>query len=210
VYLHVLEWGSGALQLAPLGRRIVGCRALTGGQPRLKVTGDGLEIRLTRAARDATDTIIALDLDGPAASIKPISALVTGAISVGAKASASSIWSADYDAQKAFDGSEDTRWGGEPNSRSGWLQVDLGAARTFDRVVILEAPWNRVRRFQLQWRNGEADAWTTFHEGAEIGDLDLHFPPVTARYFRLNVLEATEVPTIWEVLLYYAPGAGPR
>ena len=39
-----------------------------------------------------------------------------------------------------------------------------------------------------------------------MGDLAIEFDPVTARYVRLNVLEATNVPTIWEVALY-PPGA---
>ena len=70
---------------------------------------------------------------------------------------------------------------------------------TFDRILILEAPWNRVQRFQLQVHRG--DGWETFHEGTALGEFDLRFEPGTARRVRLNVLEANEVPTIWEVQL---------
>ncbi len=103
----------------------------------------------------------------------------------------------------AFDGDKSTRWGATPGSRAGWLAVDLGKPTTFDRVAIFETPWNRVQKFQLQCREGEE--WSTFHEGTKLGDFRLRFKPVTAQHVRLNVLEATEVPTIWEVQ-FFAPG----
>ena len=47
-------------------------------------------------------------------------------LSEGKPAKASSVWSAGYEADKAFDGDEQSRWGAAPDSRSGWLEVDLG------------------------------------------------------------------------------------
>lgn len=156
---------------------------------------------------DEIDTILVLELDGPAEEISPISGMFLGALTVGRRVSASSIWSEEYNASKAFDGDESTRWGGAPDSRSGWLEVDLGEEKTFNRVLILENPWDRVRRFQLQYRDGET--WRTFHEGTTLGEFHLSFEPIKARYVRLNVLEATDVPTIWEVALFpVAEGEG--
>jgi len=114
--------------------------------------------------------------------------------------SASSIWSDGYSALKAFDGDESTRWGAAPGSRSGWLEVDLGEPKAVGRILVLEEPWNRARKFRLQYQEG--DAWKTFHEGTTLGEFSLKFPPITAQRFRLDVLEATEVPTIWEVGLF--------
>ncbi|PJB65921.1 MAG: hypothetical protein CO096_17775 [Armatimonadetes bacterium CG_4_9_14_3_um_filter_66_14] len=200
VYLHVLEWwGDDQLKLPPLGGNVLKCRALTGGEATCAQTADSLTVHLPKADQEDLDTVLALDLDGPAAALKPISALETGSIAQGKQAAASAEWSADYSAAKAFDGDEETRWGASPGSTSGWLEVDLGKPMAFDRVVILEAPWNRVQKFQLQYREG--DTWKTFHEGTTLGEFRLKFAPVTAQHFRLNVLEANEVPTIWEVQL---------
>ena len=70
---------------------------------------------------------------------------------------------------------------------------------TFDRAIISEA-YDRVRRFEIQWKDGEA--WRTFARGTTIGErLVLTFSPVTARHVRLNILKATEGPTIWEFQL---------
>ncbi|MBI3922004.1 MAG: alpha-L-fucosidase [Armatimonadetes bacterium] len=204
VYLHVLGWEEDVLKLPPLRKKIMTCTALSGGKPTFRQTDEALEIRLPAEHRDEIDTIIALKLGVPASGLKPISLVTRGSLTIGKKAAASSIWNEDYNASKAFDGDEGTRWGGAPGSRSGWLEVDLGKPRTFNRILILESPWNRVRKFQLQYLDGEV--WRTFHEGTTLGEFQLRFEPVTARSFRLNILEAVEVPTIWEVDLYPPEG----
>jgi alpha-L-fucosidase len=207
VYLHVLhQWTKAGseppapLRLPPLSRKVVACSALTGGTPAFRQTDEGLEIGLLEKDCDEIDTIFVLELDGPADDIKPISTLLRGSLTTGKKASASSIWSNDYNADKAFDGDEGTRWGGAPRSTSGWLEVDLGKPMTFDRVLILESPWHRVRKFQLQYRDGEN--WVTFHEGTKLGDFRLSFKPITAQRVRLNILDSTNVPTLWEFELF--------
>ena len=203
VFLHVLHWDSDLLELSALPRRVLRCSALTGGTPTLEQKDSGLTIRLPKENRDPIDTIILLELDGPALDIRPISIPPPGCVSAKKPCSASGIWNEDYAAAMAFDGDKSTRWGGTPGSRSGWLAVDLGEPTAFDRVAIFEAPWNRVQKFQLQYRDGEE--WRTFHEGTKLGDFRLRFKPVTAQHVRLNVLEATDVPTIWEVQ-FFAPG----
>jgi len=206
VYLHVLDWGEDDLSLPALGREIAGCSVLTGGTAQVRQTADELSISLPVAQRDEIDTIIALDLDGSAEDIPPISLIAHGSLTLRKGVAASANWSDEYCAEMAFDGDENTRWGAEPGSTSGWLQVDMGEAKTFDRIVVLESPWNRTQKFELQYRDG--NTWKTFHEGTAMGDLRLQFKPVTARFFRLNILEATDVPTIWEVHLYPPGSAG--
>jgi alpha-L-fucosidase len=70
---------------------------------------------------------------------------------------------------------------------------------TFGSVALSEA-YDRVRQFELQYQEG--DAWKTFLSGTRIGEkLAQDFAPVTAQCVRLNILEATEGPTIWEFQL---------
>ena len=200
VYLHILKWEADELSLPSLAKRIVGSSALTGGTPTVRQSPEAITISLPAADRDEIDTIIALELDGPASDLEPISLLKHGSLTVGKPARASGIWSENYSAEMAFDGNESTRWGAEPGARSGWLEVDFGADRTFDKVLILEASWNRVRKFELQCLDGET--WRVFFEGTTLGNVLIRLKPVTAQRVRLNVLEATDVPTIWEVSLY--------
>ncbi len=67
--------------------------------------------------------------------------------------------------------------------------------------MIDEAYEGRIRKFQLQAKEGEA--WRTIFAGDKVGrNFTAKFPPVTTRIVRLNILEATEGPTIWEFQLY--------
>jgi len=78
--------------------------------------------------------------------------------------------------------------------------VDLGKPKMFRRVWISEA-YDRIGRFELQiQKDGD---WQTFYTGTTIGeDFSVTFEPITAQHIRLNILDATDVPTIWEIQLF--------
>ena len=120
-------------------------------------------------------------------------------LSEGRTASAESSWGGGYEAAKAVDGDADTRWAAAPGHNTGWLEVDLGAARCFSSVLLDE--WatggQRIQRYELQRLEG--GSWKAFHQGTTIGPLcRLSFLPVTARRVRLNILAATAAPTLNE------------
>ena len=124
-------------------------------------------------------------------------------VSQGKPARSSSNWKGQrgFDASAAFDGDSNTRWGAAENSRSGWLEVDLGEPVRVDRAVIDEGNWNRVRQFEVQAQ--QDGAWKTIVSGTTIGPAkEISFAPVTARVFRLNILKADEVPTICEFCVH--------
>ncbi len=116
----------------------------------------------------------------------------------GKPAQASGIWGPGYEADKAFDGNSGTRWGAPEDSRKGWLEVDLQGEVLVSRVVIDEGDWDRVTGFELLIdQNG---TWTAVAQGNKIGpNKTLTFNAVKTRKVRLNILEATEVPTIQEI-----------
>lgn len=123
------------------------------------------------------------------------------AVSNDKPAKASSVWSGDYIAAKAFDGDEATRWAAAGNSRSGWVEVDLGTPTKVSRAVIKELAFPRTEQFAIECKDG--DAWKALVTGTTIdGAKSFDFPPVTARFFRLNILKANEVPTIEEFQLF--------
>jgi alpha-L-fucosidase len=163
----------------------------------------GIHIAVPAKDRDPLDTIVKLTLDGPASGIKPV-ATASGSLTAGKQATASNIFqkSEEYQPGRAVDDDPDTRWGCDWGTRSAWLEVDLGRPQTFHRAWISE-PYGRVRRFELQVKEG--DRWQTFHKGTTIGEsLSASFVPVTARHVRLNLLETTDGPSIWEFQLFGA------
>jgi len=123
-------------------------------------------------------------------------------LSEGKPARASSVWpQPGYEAGKAFDGDEATRWGAAAGARSGWLEVDLGAPTLVGRAVLKELGFHRTEEFAIEHQDG--DTWKAILTGTKIaGEKTFDFPPLTARFFRLNILKANEVPTLEEFQLF--------
>jgi alpha-L-fucosidase len=116
-------------------------------------------------------------------------------------AKASSVWGPGYDADKAFDGDETSRWGAAPDARNGWIEVDLGADTKVGRAIVMEIGYPRTLKFVIEYQNG--DAWQPLARGTAIAGRRVYdFAPVKARHVRLNILEANEVPTIEEFQLF--------
>jgi hypothetical protein len=118
-------------------------------------------------------------------------------LSTGKAAQASGVCLPGYEADKAVDNDEETRWGAAIDARSGWLEVDLGKDEVIGRVEILEASFPRTEEFAIEYKVGEI--WKELSRGTTIGEKkQITFPPVTARHIRLNILKANEIPTIDE------------
>jgi len=187
--------------LPGIDKRIVAHSVLTGGKATVTQTDESIRISVPPEQRQELDTIVRLKLDGPAAEIEPVR-LPSASLACGRKATASNFFqnAERYSPDMAIDDDPSTRWGCDFGTHSAWLAVDLGRPMTFDRVYISE-PYGRVRKFELQKQ--EDDEWWAFFSGTTIGeDFTASFPPVTAQHVRLNLLETTEGPSIWEFQLF--------
>jgi alpha-L-fucosidase len=72
VYVHVLRWPTdGALVLPALERRIVGASVVGGGVAEAMQSAAGTTIRVAAAHRQPIDTVVRLELDGPAGTLAP-------------------------------------------------------------------------------------------------------------------------------------------
>jgi alpha-L-fucosidase 2 len=130
--------------------------------------------------------------------MEPSDSGLAGLIEPAMKATASNSYGGEYESASAIDGDPQTRWASMANQ--GWLEVDLGKPMTFNSALISEAFSPRVQSFELQAKQGEA--WRTFYQGSTLSvNFRASFAPVTAQHVRLNVLQASEGPTIWEFQL---------
>ena len=207
IYVHVLRWYEETLRLPPITGQIVGHSLLTGGAATVRQSEEGIDISIPAEHRDPLDTIIALQLSQPAMRLAPLP-IAWGPLTFGKKVKVSHTYdrnpraAARYAPEKAVDGDPSTGWTFNPGVPSAWIEVDLGRPYTFDRAWINE-PYERIRRFELQAKQG--DRWETFHAGTTLGeDFSVRFPPVTARYVRLHVLETTINPLVGEFQLFRA------
>ncbi|OGV57235.1 MAG: hypothetical protein A2283_21150 [Lentisphaerae bacterium RIFOXYA12_FULL_48_11] len=107
-----------------------------------------------------------------------------------------------YGGDKAIDDDVQTRWATSDETRACWLEVDLLKEETFARMFISELD-PRIAKFELQIKSKKEDAWKVAYKGRKAGkNFNTKFNPVTARYVRLDILEATGAPTIWEFQLF--------
>jgi len=70
VFLHLLDPELDEVVLPSIDRRIVSHRVLTGGAAAVEQSDEQITVRVPKANRDPIDTIVALELDGPAAGVK--------------------------------------------------------------------------------------------------------------------------------------------
>ena len=153
----------------------------------------GSRSRVAAANRQEIDTIVKLELDGPALDIRPVS------LPTSIKATASNVYQHmdDYAPEMAFDDDPGTRWATDGGTKQAWIAIDLGKPVTVEGVTIEEDFPGRVEKFELQYKDG--GEWKTFLSGTKLGHFSQKFPPVTARHVRLNILQANEGPTISEI-----------
>ena len=106
-----------------------------------------------------------------------------------------------YEAAKAVDGDSKTRWASDFAARSGWHEVDLGEEKRIRRVWLSEIEWPETREFAIEIKQG--DAWREIARGTTIGtNKEILFPPVKARFVRLNVLKAEHAVNINEFQVF--------
>ena len=72
VYLHVLKWPGDALVLPPLPAKVTSASTLAGKAAGFDQDEKALTVSVAAGDRDPVDTVIELELAGPAADISPI------------------------------------------------------------------------------------------------------------------------------------------
>ena len=138
---------------------------LDGGKVEFSQDNGKLTITVPKASLDAIDTIVRLELDGPALDLPVLS------FAPAIKARASNTYQNDdqYDPQQAFDHDPATRWATDSGTKQAWISADLGQTKTIVGVRIQEAAPNagRVQKFEFQYRDG--GDWKTIFTGEKIG-----------------------------------------
>jgi alpha-L-fucosidase len=204
VFLYIMKWPDGEpLRFPAIPVKILSHRTLSGGKAEVKQGDDGIAVSLPAADRDPVATVLELTVEGKAFDIPPAAVSFSAAsLSSNKPAKASNVFQNQkgHGADKAVDDDPDTRWATDAGTHQAWLEVDLGQPVAIDAVMIDEACEGRVKKYELQFEDG--GNWKTFFSGTTVGrHFKKSFEPVTARRVRLNILEATEGPTIWEFQL---------
>ena len=199
VFLHVLKTEEGRVELPALPAEIKSATLLNGGQVECSQKDGKLAVVIPSSALEPVDTVVKLVLDRSALELP----VLLPAAKV--QATASNVYQGEveeYGPQAAFDQDPETRWATDGGTKQAWIAADLGKTMTIQSVRIQEAaPYaGRVTKFEFQYREG--GQWKTIFSGAQLGErFEQKFAPVQAQEFRLNILDATEGPTISEIEL---------
>ncbi len=201
IYVHLLRPLSGPITLPPLSAKIKSASLIGGGKVNVTQTAAGIALDLPAHEAKPLETVVKLRLDGSAMEIPAVPVPRPAAkLPEGAKVSASNIYAKDaghWGPQKAFDSDYDTRWATDDGVRQTWIAIEYAKPRQVSSVEISEG-WDRVRAFELECRDGSQ--WRPIFKGTTIGEaFQRRFEPVTSDAFRLDIIEATDGPTIWEI-----------
>lgn len=134
----------------------------------------------------------------------PLAPTGSGALTASRPATASDVHpgGTQFGGDKAVDDDPETRWATSDDTKQAWLDVELAEPSTISRLSIRELD-PRISRFQLQYRLAAAEDWRVAYEGTQAGtSFSATFPGVKAKYVRLNILDATRAPTIWEFQVF--------
>ncbi len=135
-------------------------------------------------------------------------------IALGKTYSASTVWDANYTADKAFDQDYTTwnsRWtSGSGQSNNQWITVDLGASTSYSQVMLNEAyTAATILSYKLQ-SSPDNITWTDIPgtTGTTIGQYKVYFAfePQYTRYFRVYIMTASGSPSFWEIQLFNTYG----
>jgi len=201
IYLHIFHWLSEKLNLPLITRRIKNFKILTGGKLKVNRTKERITFTVPKKYRHDIDTIIELELDGPAGYIEPLD-IPSGSLAYKKKAHASTYYHkrASNRPAMAFDDDDTTCWRASTNH--GWLQVDLGKPCNVDTAVIQqERQYFSAEKYELLC---EVDGrWKKLAAGEKLPLLAvLKFDPVKARRFRIKLSRRNLQPIIRELHLF--------
>ena len=111
----------------------------------------------------------------------------TKSLAIGSKVTASSERSPNRRAGFVTDANYATLWMPDESEKAAWLQIDLGAERSFSRQIIRpEYAWKSYR-FKVEV-SGDGEQWETladFGESPATGSPIRIDKPATARFLRL-------------------------
>lgn len=125
-------------------------------------------------------------------------------LALGKTYSSSSIYDATVPAPNAFDVNTISAWQAAPGPFNGdWLEVDFGAATTFNSVQLTEYG-NRTSGYRIEYWDGST--WLTAYTGTTIGDnatpKAVSFSAVTGSKARIYFTSGIYTPIIYEFEIY--------
>jgi len=114
--------------------------------------------------------------------------------------------SSKFGAKKLNDGKFDTYWTTDDNQLTASIEIDLGKAQSFNRLMLQEyfPLGQRVKAFSVEYCDG--GTWKPVDKQTTIGyKRILRFPMITTQKLRVNIEDALACPILNNIGIYKAP-----
>ncbi len=228
MYLNILAMKGDTLTLPALPAKIQKANLVSGKDVRFIQNKESLKLIIPQADREKISTLITITTNKSLkelALIYPFS--TSGSLAYNCKSSASgSIGQFLHDPKAAFDDNPKTHWkpgrkadadfdlwyGKLLNYRSeevkalfentGWLEADMGKPQTVKSISVSEHIFlnSEIKGFEIQAEKG--GKWLTIASGTKMGEWKQNITPVTARKFRIVILDKQGFSGIKEFQLF--------
>lgn len=142
------------------------------------------------------------------ANYKSIMPVMTGHIhsETGIIVSASSEYSNEYPAWKAFDDDTDNKWQGDNSMKKGWIKVYFSNMRYIVRKIAIYSVLNEPNNWSFEGSNNDVDWQELYSSTEKIPNnqwVNFEFENEKRyKYYRLNIKDAARYPYIGEIKLY--------
>lgn len=199
-YLLVQSWPGETLRLPALPVAVTGAKLLGGQAVGVSKVGGMLEFRVPQGLRTPMVTILEVSLAADVMRVAPVAVPEPKVVSHACPVTVSSFWYGRPELSFAHltDGNPSTIWASAEPERAATVTVDLGQSRRISEVRISDAPYGRVRRFDVEVETSAG--WRKVGDGASIGpDRRVAVPDVAGTKVRINLRESTDTPTLAEV-----------
>jgi len=201
IYLHVFDWYGDSLLLPPIDKKVLAASLLTGGEVHLAQDKKQIVVTVGQRYQQEIDTIIVLELDSPAAEVRPVE-VFSHSVAYKKKARASSIYAdrPENAPERAFDEDCATCW--RSAEKDGWLEVDLGRVQIVDTAMVWDGgDYFGAEEFELSYEAG--DRWEPIAKGTgPVQPKILRFEPVRGGKFRLKISRKNRQVRICELQLF--------
>jgi len=196
VYLHIMRWDADHLVLPPLPRKVVASTLLTGGTVKVSQTIDSVVVEVPPADRQKLDTLVRLELDGPAETLASINLPPEVTIT----ASVTREPAAKYAADNATDSDPDTEWSAPEGQTAATLELSFVRPRTIQSVRYEESTRPvRIRAYAVDRWDGAK--WVQLFTREKEANYTVRFDPVTTQRLRIRVLNMEHTATASEIVV---------
>lgn len=203
LYLHIYEWPENGLLKIPINEPIKNAYLLSNKKIKITSKEEGIytTLFLPKSCPDTLISVVVLETE------KRITSSIPNPIpSIGKKATASSTFNDKFRADYAFDSTTQTSWKAITDAHTGWLVINLEYPTSIGSVAVSEVAGHsgkNIKLFNIEYKLGKD--WITLYKGTTIGEeFQTSFKPVTAQFFRLNILASEVEPQIKDMQLFFA------